>query len=326
MVNEVNKLIFNALIDGYAIHIPNVGTLSIERVAAERVRGSRVASPSFRPLFTTECRGETLANVIMSATAISSDDADDISRRWLSKVTSDGKVIIDGVGVIDNGIFIPSNQLTKTLEFSSKQIDITKVKKGSRLPIFIGIILLLIGFGVGGYLYYIYSENLVTGEVAQTPAVVEPHNAVTEVDSEVVPPVEIVIDSLPKPATELQETAPMPKVSPDVESAQNINQVIEAKEVDAEDTEVDTVLDDWRLGDVRHYVIYGSYSTLHNANIAVRQITRKNPAAQCKVLTLGKMYAIAVYGSYNRSDCEAFKRSYRTLYKNSWIHTPKRFR
>ena len=53
---------------------------------------------------------------------------------------------------------------------------------------------------------------------------------------------------------------------------------------------------------------------------------RKNPAAQCKIIKLGNMHAVAVYGSYSRRDCEIFKRNHRSLYRNAWIHTPKRFK
>jgi hypothetical protein len=53
---------------------------------------------------------------------------------------------------------------------------------------------------------------------------------------------------------------------------------------------------------------------------------RRNPEAQCKVIRLGGMHAVAVFGSYSRAECEKFKRQYRALYKDAWVHTPKRYK
>ena len=322
MVNEVNKLIFNVLVDGYALYIPNLGTISLERTAALKGRANRLEAPSFRPLFSTESKGESLSNIIASSASISGDEAEDITRRWLAKVRTDGRVAIDGVGEIKNGTFTPSEQLTKYLQLTNKPIELPKVKKGSRLPVIILVVLLICALAVGGYLLYIYGTNPTPNDTSNISATAESETSTTTNESEIVTPAETADDAEAK--TQEESSAAKETVEPNDDS--NNKQSSANPEDKIEDQESQTATDDWRLGSVRHYVIFGSYSTRHNANVAIRQITRKNPAAQCKILTLGRMYAIAVYGSYNRRDCEVFKRRYRTLYKNAWIHTPKRFR
>ena len=78
--------------------------------------------------------------------------------------------------------------------------------------------------------------------------------------------------------------------------------------------------------DIRHWVVVGSYSTTENAERAVEDILRRQDAECCDILTLGKMYAVAVYGSSDKADCERFVRENRDKFKQSWVHTPKRFK
>lgn len=78
--------------------------------------------------------------------------------------------------------------------------------------------------------------------------------------------------------------------------------------------------------DIRHWVVVGSYSTTENAERAVEDILRRQDAECCDILTLGKMYAVAVYGSSDKEDCERFVRDNRDKFKQSWVHTPKRFK
>ena len=78
--------------------------------------------------------------------------------------------------------------------------------------------------------------------------------------------------------------------------------------------------------DIRHWVVVGSYSTTENAERAVENILKRQDAECCDILTLGKMYAVAVYGSSDKEDCERFVRDNRDKFKQSWVHTPKRFK
>lgn len=93
------------------------------------------------------------------------------------------------------------------------------------------------------------------------------------------------------------------------------------------ETEIDTTPVRWiDRDDIRHWVVVGSYSTTENAERAVEDILRRQYAECCDILTLGKMYAVAVYGSSDKADCERFVRDNRDKFKQSWVHTPKRFK
>lgn len=316
MVNEVNKLILNALTDGISVYIPEVGTIAVTRTAAKKMRRGRVAPPCYNLFFTTEQRGESVANVINSSTGLYIEEAEDIARRWQSKVTEDGRVVIEGVGAINRGQFTPDDNLLNMLEENNDAVMLTK-KKGNNRKAWLASVIVACLLGIGAYLYLYWDET--ARFIASLIPAEQP--ATDETNNEPAPAIEV---------TEAEQTAateeqPTEQIEPNetVTQAPVYEPVVEQTQ---QQTPVAIDYSDWRNTSVRNYVIFGSYSNMTNANKAVRKIMRKNPAAQCKIIPLGHMHAVAVYGSYYRRDCETFKRNHRTLYKDAWIHTPKRFR
>lgn len=103
--------------------------------------------------------------------------------------------------------------------------------------------------------------------------------------------------------------------------------VAEPEPITETEIEIETAPVRWiDRDDIRHWVVVGSYSTTENAERAVEDILRRQDAECCDILSLGKMYAVAVYGSSDRADCERFVRDNRDRFKQSWVHTPKRFK
>ena len=322
MVNEVNKLIFNTLTEGGAIYIADKGTISIERTSARALRRGRVVSPTYNVSFSTGCSAPSLSSVICSVANISNDDAEDIARRWLDKVTEDDRVVIEGVGTIVNGSFVADKALIETLAQCNKTIEITRTKSKRRWPWMLLILCLIIGASAAAY--YFYGDTLFKNQTAiieDVTNIVAPEDNVEQRDTvssinTLTQEAEIVdeIGDSTVDSTHV-ESAPIVAQEPKAENA--VNEVAQQQDVD---------LSDWRNQAVRHYVIFGSYSNTANANKAIRKILRRNPAAQCQIIPLGGLHAVAVYGSYNRNECEAFKRQHRSIYKDAWVHTPKRFR
>lgn len=319
MVNEVNKLIFNTLVEGGAVYIANRGTLSTERTPSRAMRRGRVVSPSYQLTFTTECRAESLASIIASFSGVSAEDGEDIARRWLDKVTTDDRVVIEGVGTIQNGSFTADKSLAEALALSTKTLTLTRTKSSRRWPWVVLVLALILGLVAAAYV--LYGDKLISRDVVTKTTEIEvvKANVTTEQSASA--------DTTAVAISEVQTTEPAPQteaVSEVVAEAE----VADATKVEAEAEVAQTLVDqsDWRTQPVHHYVIFGSYSNTTNANNAVRKIMRRNPEAQCKVIRLGGMHAVAVFGSYSRAECEQFKRQYRALYKDAWVHTPKRYK
>lgn len=353
MVNEVNKLIFNTLLDKGAVYIPEIGTIRIERTAARKMFRGRVAPYTLGVSFTTSCEAMSLVDAIISIACVSTDDAEDIVRRWLKKSTDNGRVVITDVGVIQNGVFTADQELTKVLDSGNRVVVITR-NSGSKSFSWVATIIVALCLFGGIAAYFTLSDNAdskadttitssnnvadnTTQPDADTDTETTPimdsveivsqsniaaTNDLTSNDETVVAEQTIATDDTSTHETKEVETADIVAGNNDenVESAATIAQD------STQNSSEEVIVADWRNMSVRHYVIFGSYSVPSNANAAIRKIMRKNPAAQCKIIKLGNMHAVAVYGSYSRRDCEIFKRNHRSLYRDSWIHTPKRFK
>lgn len=314
MVNEVNKIIFNTLVEQGAIYIPNIGTLSIHSTPSHK-RGNRVVPPTHSVAYTTECKATSLSNVIMTIANIDETSADDIVARWHKKLSKDGRVVIDGVGTIANGAFTPNSELIAKLNIHNEPIYLNGKVRSSRKWWLIPLIAVaFVALGLNLYLLFSRDKIEPIAPVANTSI----ESLVT--DNTTAENQQISNDTITADSS-TQETNTHGVEIANIQAI-NAEPAPEITEQEVEQTEAK--ITDWREHDKRHYVIFGSYSTMTNANTAIKKIERNNPAAQCKIIRIGTMFGIAVFGSDNHDECTAFKREYRAVYKDAWIHTPKR--
>lgn len=333
MVNEVNKLILNTLVEQGAVYIPNIGTLSIYRTAS-RKRGSKISAPSYSVTFTTECKATSLSSVIMSVANVDEPSADDIVERWYKKLNADGRVVIEGVGTIANGYFSPDSEFIAKLNRYNEPIRLNgNTGNNKRLWLIPLMVAAIVALGINLYLIFTNREpKAQTTLVADTSTnTLTPENITTE-NKDVIEDsktTEVSTDEITsEPVIEQEEAATQATATALAEEpveSEEIKEPVEEQKIEEPKVEQPVVeITDWRQLGARHYVIFGSYSNTTNANTAIRKILRRNPAAQCQIIRIGSLHGVAVYGSYNRKDCEVFKRQHRSLYKDAWIHSPRR--
>ena len=321
MVNEVNKLIFNTLVEQGAVYIPNIGTLSICRTPS-RKRGRRVVPPSYSVAFTTERNAKSLSDVITAMTNVNQEFADDIVARWQTKATIDGRVVIAGVGSISNGSYTPDKELIAKLNINTDTINLKGNSNGKKWALVLGVLLSICALAISIYNIVVNRDD----EPIQSVQITSSNDSATESSSAINKDIksdDIAIDiTKEKEAVNEPITIPETEVEVDTKVDTILNEPAVSEPI-TEEVATASEVDDWRGENVSHYVIFGSYSTMTNANNAITKIERRNPSAQCKVIRIGAMYGIAVYGSTNRDECATFKRQNRTVYKDAWIHTPK---
>ena len=291
MTESVNGLIFNTLITERAIHLPGVGSLHIERKSAT-CEGNNIVAPRYDVAFSTHLTARSIVDVISSTASVSIHEAEEIYSRWLDKVRNNNEVVISGVGTLIDKSFITDDELAKCLNAHlTPKMQISN-RKGSSLRWAIRIIIAIVAICLSLYLI-INKPTFITNEDNQTNYT---ENQIIE--STIV-------------AEEIVET-------------DTIEQEIVAKEIAQPET---NVIEDWTLStDIRHRVVVGSYSTSDNAHRAADEICSRLPEVKCSVFQLGSMYAVAVFGSTERTDCEKFTHDYRNQFPQMWIHTPKRYR
>lgn len=151
MVNEVNKLIYNLLLDAYAVFLPDVGTLHIVRQKAQ-LDGRRVVSPRYNVEFSSHLKAVSIVDYIVNVASCTHSQAEDIYRRWLTKVSSDKSINIEGVGSLCVKSFIADKALLDELNRLPQTLDITR-KRGRRTVAWVVAALCVVAVGVAGWLY-----------------------------------------------------------------------------------------------------------------------------------------------------------------------------
>lgn len=292
MINEVNNIIYNTLVAERAIHLPGVGTLSVVRKSAEKVSSDLIMPPSYAVEFSSQGVATSLVDAISHEAGVDVAQAEDIYLRWLEKVRTDSTLQVEGVGRLQYKSFIADKDFVALFNTATTPV---KIKRNNSKAIYVALISTLIGvgtmFGVAAWFFF---------------------------------------NEVPAPTTEVieQSYAPMLDVveAEDATTEEVVEEVIIEESVEPIVTETADAVDDWtQRADIRHRVVAGSYSTPENANIAMNMLTDKHDGIKCEIFSLGKMYAVAVYGSANRDECVQFMCEYGDELENMWIFTPKKY-
>lgn len=289
MVNEVNKLIYNAIINHKTLYLPDVGNLCVVRYPSTINSKNEVIPPRYLVEFNDDSSTISLIDIISSVASVDSSRAEEIYHHWLDKSKQGGVLKIDRVGTLSGKSFICDAEIIRVLNPNSNPISIT-YRKSSKLPLILSICVVLIAIGYGTWWYVDNSQDIT--------------ELVTIVDNE--------------------STIDNTILNPEIENFESdINIVSEV--ADEQIIEVNTA--DWRDNEnIRHWVVVGSYSSVENAERAIADIIRRIPDAKCSYFKLGSMYAVAAFGSENLSECQEYKRSHINDFTQSWVFTPKQYR
>lgn len=106
MVEEVNKIIYNMLISGRGVYLPDVGTLFIERQGARRIAKDRLLSPRNVVTFSSQEQAPSLVDEIVAIAGCQQSQAQDIYARWREKTLQGSDVTIGGIGVLRGKSFM----------------------------------------------------------------------------------------------------------------------------------------------------------------------------------------------------------------------------
>lgn len=192
MITQVNKLIYNTLCKGKDVSMPSIGSLVVRREAAS-VDGNEFVPPQRTVTFTGEKRGETVLELIAGAAGVDAARAEEIYNQWLGSVRVADRVVIDGVGTLENRTFTPSESLLTVLNPVFEVASKPKSKGNKMALIVIVVALVVVAAVVGAYF-------IISGSKAAKPVVEEP-----------------VVETLQQPAVEPEPVAPVPVTEQGVE-------------------------------------------------------------------------------------------------------------
>ena len=291
MVGEVNKIIYNALVSGRGIYLPEVGTLYVERQAARRISSNKLLSPRNVVAFSSQERADSLVSEIVRIAMCSQEQAQDIYSRWLSKTRHENHLQIEGVGELVDKSFRMEDGFTRLINPNGTKTLI--IKSGSHWWIYL-LCLVCVAIS-GGLFYYAYMGNprAPRAEAEHPVAVVTtPAEEVAVADSLAV----AAADSLLAEVMPESVEAAMPTVATEP--------VVEAS-----------------AAAFSHYVVYGVFSTEQNAAKGVEQAQRKDETVECRVIPYKNKYMVTIFGSNSSSECQRYVN--RSPIAGLWIYSAK---
>lgn len=295
MVGEVNKIIFNALVSGRGIYLPEVGTLFVERQAARRISSNKLLSPRNVVSFSSHERAESLVNEIVRIAMCSSEQAQDVYSRWLSKTRRDNHVLIEGVGELVDKSFRMEDGFSRLINPNGVKTLI--IKRGSHWWIYL-LCFVCVAISAA-ILYYAY-----VGSSSSFDA--EPRSVVTVADDTANDSVErntgAATDSIASPAA---DTLALAAAETELATAASPAETHVAASADS----------------FSHYVVYGVFSTEQNAARGVEQAKAKAGDVECVIIPYKNKYMVTLFGSNSSSECQRYLN--RSPLEGLWIYSVK---
>lgn len=302
MVGEVNKIIYNMLVSGRGVYLPEVGSLYIERQAARKISADKLLSPRNVVAFQSGEQAPSLVAEIVAVAGCSSEQAADIYQRWSAKTREGSNIKIGGVGVLNQKSFVMESDFASAI--NPKGVKTIVIRRRSNTWLYaLCTVCVLVALGFLGYMMFggeqkptvKRAESIAQAEAqpAAEQGVAEPVDAEGQVNT---------TDNTTATATTAATTTSSDALTQTAQPA---------------DTAMTTSVD------YEYYVVMGIFSTEENAQRAIEQAESRIKDLNCKVLPFKDKFMVTLFGSDKIGDCNSFANSYRDIYADLWVYRKK---
>ena len=299
MVGEVNKIIYNMLVSGRGVYLPDVGSLYIERQAARKISADKLLSPRNVVAFQSGEQAPSLVNEIVAVAGCSVEQAADIYQRWSAKTREGSNIKIGGVGVLNHKSFVMESEFASAI--NPKGVKTIVIRRRSNTWLYaICAVCVLVALGFCGYMMFGSKQTIDAMRIEPIAKVVEQPAATDAVAQGVEGETTTPIDS-----TNSASGNTVASTNASTQSAQPAETVANSG------------------ADYEYYVVMGIFSTEENAQRAVAQAESRIKDVSCKVLPFKDKYMVTLFGSDKIGDCNAFANSYRDIYADLWVYKKK---
>lgn len=301
MVGEVNKIIYNMLVSGRGVYLPEVGSLYIERQAARKISADKLLSPRNVVAFQSGEQAPSLVAEIVAVAGCSDEQAADIYQRWSAKTREGSNIKIGGVGVLNHKSFVMESDFASAI--NPKGVKTIVIRRRSNTWLYaLCTVCVLVALGFLGYIMFGGEQNTAVkraesiaqaeAQPAEEQGVAEPAVAEGQVNT---------TDNTTATATTATTT-----------SSDALTQTAQPA-----DTATTTSVD------YEYYVVMGIFSTEENAQRAIAQAESRIKDLNCKVLPFKDKFMVTLFGSDKIGDCNSFANSYRDIYADLWVYRKK---
>lgn len=299
MVGEVNKIIYNMLVSGRGVYLPDVGSLYIERQAARKISADKLLSPRNVVAFQSGEQAPSLVNEIVAVAGCSVEQAADIYQRWSTKTREGSNIKIGGVGVLNHKSFVMESEFASAI--NPKGVKTIVIRRRSNTWLYaICAVCVLVALGFCGYMMFGGKQTIDAMRIEPIAKVVE-QPAATDVVAQ---------------GVEGETTTPT-----DSTNSAGGNAVASTNASTQPAQPAETVANSG--ADYEYYVVMGIFSTEENAQRAIAQAESRIKDVSCKVLPFKDKFMVTLFGSDKIGDCNAFANSYRDIYADLWVYKKK---
>lgn len=332
MVDQVNRLVEDRLLAGEAIALPGVGSLYIERRGARRISRQMLEPPCRRIVFTSQIRGVSLVEVIVSVAQCDEETALKVYQRWLEAVQREDGLHIEDVGTLSSKHFTPDPTFDEVLNPQGHEPVRIENDRHFDWVLWLGVVAIV---GVLGFVaYWWYNERepsldlkFFENHITQHEGSISPLHETDPMAEEEASDVEGVEESVEAADAVVTEPATAEDVTETVNKAleadRNQIEAIQSALSRAALAPEGTPDAPATLVPGRSYVVIGVFSEPENAAKRIREIEKLNPSLQCSVYRFGDKLMLSPYESATVADCRAFMRLQRGLFPDLWPYTAR---
>ena len=304
MVGEVNKIIYNMLVSGRGVYLPDVGSLYIERQAARKIATYKLLSPRNVVAFQSSEQAPSLVNEIVAVAGCSTEQATDIYQRWSAKTREGNNIKIGGVGVLNHKSFVMESEFASAI--NPKGVKTIVIRRRSNTWLYaICAVCVLVALGFCGYIMFGGEQKIDAMRIEPIAKVAEqPAAEQLATEGEVAQSVEGEANTAAN-STNTSSGNAVTSTNASTQPAQHAETVVNG------------------TADYEYYVVMGIFSTEENAQRAVAQAESRIQDVGCKVLPFKDKFMVTLFGSDKIGDCNAFANSYRDIYADLWVYKKK---
>ncbi|MCC8019736.1 MAG: SPOR domain-containing protein [Rikenellaceae bacterium] len=291
-MDEIGKIILNSLLSRRAVWLPAVGTFRTEYSPARDNGDGTVTPPATRVLFTDRQEEGAVPVTDLIGQEPGGDPPAVRYDRWLARATERGPVVIEGIGVVSNGVFTPYESLTNALNPITPAGNPTAMKPVARKAhssgkglgrtekVWLVLIAIFILILAGGWTWYSKYHTAPTDRRAHNPAVTDN------------------LDQIPEQTGAVEDDAPVTEevvvIEPDAPSAPS-----QARGAAVSGT-----------APAGFYVVGGVFSVPENADKYIRQMSAKFPDLDYRkhYPYQGDKTVVTLFGSPDRAEANRQRR------------------
>ena len=180
MIEEVNKIIYNMLISGRGVLLPEIGALYIERQAARKLADGRLLTPRNVVLFSKQEQAPSLVDEIVAIASCSTEQAQDIYERWRAKTYQQGVLTIGGIGELKGGSFTMDKDFMGVINPQGVKTIVVRKKSSNKWLYAVVCVAVLVALGF--FAYVMWGDKIMGGanEKPIQEQVVTPEQTVAE--------------------------------------------------------------------------------------------------------------------------------------------------